>query len=330
MRFFLSFIAVAVALHAPPLAPQRCPSVTMMGRAERRAAAKKNKKSGGSKTAVKKPLSASTKASSDKLPRSVVEKRLREIPVFGILQEGQGWVQQGGDSIFYLDEREASRIAGANPEYRVEGVALDTVYFDQSCRLKASEEALREAQSIPASRALTREIYAPLFCIDGFQTTDKDTGVNSLPLFLSRADLMEFAQPVYGEKEAAEKVLITDLSVVVENMLRGPAGLLKDGRFFACAKALRAMDELVAQGYGGGAQALFPDAGGVSPGPPGRGQSSQDKGLFTPPIDVEAEITPVEPPKERKVEEKKEKSAAGNLFEGLFPGGGGGGLFPGA
>ena len=90
------------------------------------------------------------------------------------------------------------------------------------------------------------------------------------------------------------------------------------------------MDELVAQGYGGGAQALFPDAGGVSPGPPGRGQSSQDKGLFTPPIDVEAEITPVEPPKERKVEEKKEKSAAGNPFEGLFPGGGGGGLFPGA
>ena len=116
MRFFFSFIAVAVALHAPPLAPQRCPSVTMMGRAERRAAAKKNKKSGGSKTAVKRysplPKLAATSC------RGVVEKRLREIPVFGILQEGQGWVQQGGDSIFYLDEREASRIAGANPEPR--------------------------------------------------------------------------------------------------------------------------------------------------------------------------------------------------------------------
>ena len=75
-------------------------------------------------------------------------------------------------------------------------------------------------------RWLVANVKTPLFAIDGMQTTDKDTGVNSLPLFFSKAELLEFAIPVYGP-DAAERVLITSLEAVVTNMVRGPAGLLR-------------------------------------------------------------------------------------------------------
>lgn len=43
---------------------------------------------------------------------------------------------------------------------------------------------------------------------------------------------------MYGSTEAANLVLVTSLDVVVQNMLQGPAGLLRNAKFFADAKAL--------------------------------------------------------------------------------------------
>ena len=260
----------ASSLHAPApggtVAAQRAAIVKMMGRAEKRAAAKRAKKGGGGGRGGggAAPARAPPRAD-DKLPLYTVEARLREVPVFGLLSPGAGFVEQGSETIYYLDAREAERQAAANPGLRVSGLPLDQVYFDSTTRLKPSDDATFEAGLIPAARCLVPDVSTPLFCIDGFQTTDKETGKSSLPLFLSRADLLEFAVPVYGEREAAEKVLMTDLGVVVQNMLDGPAGLLRDGRFFADAKALTAMDKLQAIGQtsAGGAGALFPVAGGA-------------------------------------------------------------------
>ena len=242
-----------------------------------------------------------------------MEARLREVPVFGLLSPGAGFIQQGGETIYYLDARDAEQQCLANPGLRVEGVALDSVYFDASTRLQPSRDAKFEATLMPAERCLVPDVSTPLFCIDGFQTTDKDTGKASLPLFLSRADLLEFAEPVYGEREAAQKVLMTDLGVVVTNMLNGPAGLLRDGRFFADSKALNAMDKLVAKGQavGGGANALFPQAGGTADAPRGMPKAPSAGGLKMPDLGDNDNIPD-----------------AADLFPG-GGGGGGGGLFPG-
>ena len=51
------------------------------------------------------------------------------------------------------------------------------------------------------------------------------------------------AQLGNGEREAEKLVLVTDLQVAVSNMLNGPAGLLRNAKFFADAKALKAMDD---------------------------------------------------------------------------------------
>ena len=75
------------------------------------------------------------------------------------------------------------------------------------------------------------------------QTTDKNTGIESVPLFNSKMELMEFAIPVYGKEVAESKVLATDLEVVVTNMLRGPAGRLRRARFFSDASGLTWMDK---------------------------------------------------------------------------------------
>ena len=49
---------------------------------------------------------------------------------------------------------------------------------------------------------------------------------------------------VYGTENAnAESVVKTDLVVVVQNMLNGPAGLLRDVRFFPPAASLVFMDK---------------------------------------------------------------------------------------
>ena len=71
-------------------------------------------------------------------------------------------------------------------------------------------------------------------------------GVRSLPLFFSKEELLEFATPVYGAADAKERVLLTDLAVVVSNMVNGPAGLLRDAKFFAPAPSLTGMDRLEA------------------------------------------------------------------------------------
>ena len=50
---------------------------------------------------------------------------------------------------------------------------------------------------------------------------------------------------------------MTDLGVVVTNMLKGPAGPLKDAKFFAAEEGLKWMDEQELKKK----QALFPTAG---------------------------------------------------------------------
>ena len=77
-----------------------------------------------------------------------------EVPVFGLLSPGAGFIQQGGETIYYLDARDAEQQCLANPGLRVEGVALDSVYFDASTRLQPSRDAKFEATLMPAERCL--------------------------------------------------------------------------------------------------------------------------------------------------------------------------------
>jgi len=221
--------------------------------------------------------SAATSDRNDMMPRDTVLARLREVPVFG-LSGGSGsdattesgfLTASDGMATLFMDSREAEKASSLSPGSRLKGVPLDEVYFDQSVRLKPSDSALKEATTVPNERALVANVKTPLFAIDGMQTTDKDTGVNSLPLFFSKAELLEFAIPVYGP-DAAERVLITTLEAVVTNMVRGPAGLLRDAKFFADAKALTAMDKLAINER----QALFPTAPGNDL------EAQQEQGLF--------------------------------------------------
>jgi len=238
----------------------------MMGRAEKRMAKRRQKK--GPQYTGGRPMGAGNAV--DKLPRSTVLKRLSEVPVFGIKvligseapATSSGFLVQDGEEVsnFYMDAREAEKVVAAasnRNELRVVGVPLDTIYFDTSVRLKPASRGMEEAATIPAERALVPGVSMPLFCIDGMQTTAKDTGVNSLPLFFSKAELLQFAGPVYGSQEAPKMVLVTDLEVVVDNMLKGPAGLLRDARFFADAKALTWMDQTAKETK----TALFPTQG---------------------------------------------------------------------
>ena len=73
-----------------------------------------------------------------------------------------------------------------------------------------------------------------------------------------------------------DRVLLTDLSVIVGNMLNGPAGMLRNCKLFPTAASLVAMDKQEA----GRRQSLFPGQGG---GPPPTGKQKVPevfKGLF--------------------------------------------------
>ena len=69
------------------------------------------------------------------------------------------------------------------------------------------------------------------------QVEDKGTGDSSLPLFFSRGELLEFANKCMEKPEA--RVMVTDLGVVVQNMVQGPAGLLRSARFFPSEASLK-------------------------------------------------------------------------------------------
>ena len=212
---------------------------------------------------------ATATAAADVMSRDAVAERLREVPVF--LISGRREVASGQPNCF-LEPDQAEAAAAKLGDGRVECTTLDTVYFknDPSNMLAPSGLAARELENTP--QRMTPEITVPLFCIDGLEVQEKASGKASLPLFLSRKDLLEFANPVYGEAEAADKVLVTDLQVVVTNMRDGPAGLLRDARFFADARALQAMDKLVAKGQAGASSAsaasVFPTAPGDDFEPP--------------------------------------------------------------
>jgi len=235
-----------------------------MGRAEKRMAKKRAKKTGGAA-----PVQHA--ARNDVVPKEVVMARLREIPVFGLSSGSSDFLTaEDGAVALYLSAREAERAKAersSDPSLRVQGRPLSELFFDSSIRCKAADAALKELRTIPTSRLLTSDISVPLFCIDGLQTTDKTTQVASLPFFLRKSELLEFAGPVYGAAEAAERVLATDLSVVVTNMCNGPAGLLKDARFFPDNADLQWMDEQERKQR----TAMFPDADGLDLEPPRRG-----------------------------------------------------------
>lgn len=191
------------------------------------------------------------------MSRDAVLLKLREVPVFGLLTDDAGeptyLKAEDGCSSFFLDHREAreacKRIAG---NVRVQGTSLDNIYFDPSTRLKPSDACMKEA------RAMVRgggeiDVSVPLFAIDGMQVLDKDSGIESTPLFFSRGELLEFAKTCMDDGES--RVLLSDLAVVVDNMTNGPAGLLRNCKLFPTAPALVAMDEQEARQR----QSLFPD-----------------------------------------------------------------------
>lgn len=192
-----------------------------MGRADRRMAEKRKKGGGG-------PRGSPAGGRPDVVPRTDVLVRLGEVPVFGLKPAvGSGFLTAAdGFASFWMCAREAEAEAMklSDPSLRVEGLPLSDVYFDPKVRLKPADTALRELQTVPQRSRLDADIRVPLFCIDGLQTTDKRIGVESIPLFFSKAELIEFAERVYGREDAISRVLTTDLTVVVGNMLRGPAG----------------------------------------------------------------------------------------------------------
>jgi len=253
-------------------AVSRCPSPAM-GRAERRAAEKRAKKGGAAAPA------RGTAVARDVLSKDAVLIKLREVPVFGLLadvsNDGRSsyLTAEDGFSPFFLDAREAetacTRMGGG---LRVDGVTLDKVFFDPSVRLKPSDEAMRQARAMVKGGTL--DVSVPLFAIDGMQTKDKESGVESTPLFFSRSELLEFGKTCMDDPESA--VLLTDLGVVVNNMLNGPAGLLRRSKLFPTASSLTAMDKLSANQR----QALFP--GQANAGPTGTDQNIPDvfKGVF--------------------------------------------------
>lgn len=217
-----------------------------MGRAEKRMAKKRSKKgqqyTGGRPVAMP---SGERPRGSDVVSKEELLRRMGEVPVFGI-KSGSEFVKADGGCTYFFDVKAAEmaclKQTGAA---QVEGIPLSECYFESGTRLRPAQTALTELATIPESRRLVPDIAVPLFCIDGLQTTDKTTGKESLPMFNSKAELMEFAIPVYGA--AAEgKVLATDLSVVVTNMIRGPAGPLRRARFFSDATGLTWMDQQAA------------------------------------------------------------------------------------
>ncbi|KAL1529124.1 hypothetical protein AB1Y20_000084 [Prymnesium parvum] len=234
-----------------------------MGRAERRASAKRAKK--GSAGARGAPFTQ------DILSRDAVLSKLREVPVFGLLadmsDDGRPSYVQAADgaSCFFMDPREAEReCAKLGSSLQVHGISLDQVYFDPSVRLKASPDGVREANTVVQNHGLK----LPLFAIDGLTLKDKPTGVVSTPLFFSKSELLEFARTCMDAPE--EQVLLTELDVVVQKMLNGPVGPLRDCKLFPTATSLVAMDQQANKNR----QQLFP------------GQSSKEvpdvfKGLFS-------------------------------------------------
>merc|ERR1719217_618654 len=119
----------------------------MMGRAERRAAAKRAKKGGGGKGRS----AGRSAAASDVVSKEVVEARLGGVPVFGLLAPGAGFLKQGDEVVYYMDAREAERQCAASElgsAVRVEGRPLNEIFFDPTCRLKPCDDALREMAKV--------------------------------------------------------------------------------------------------------------------------------------------------------------------------------------
>lgn len=240
----------------PTVALQRAGPMTMMGRAEKRMAKKRAKK--GAQFEGGRALRAPSASRDDKLPKRVVCERLAEVPVFGVrvgansprTETGFAADADGVATIYmaFSDAEAACNGLPAECSARVVGMPLDEVFFDPSHLLKPSASAITEARRVPTANQLVAEaeVRTPLFCIDGMQVDNKETGVSSLPMFFSRAELLEFATPVYGKADAESRVLLTDLGVVVGNMANGPAGLLRKAKFFAAAPELSAMDRLEA------------------------------------------------------------------------------------
>ena len=139
-------------------------------------------------------------------------------------------------------------------------------------RLKPADEGMQQARGMV--KGGQPDVSVPLFAIDGMQVEDKDTGIASTPIFFSRSELLEFAKTCMDNGE--ERVLLTDLSVIVGNMLNGPAGMLRNCKLFPTAASLVAMDKQEA----GRRQSLFPGQNG---GPPPTGNQNipdVSKGLF--------------------------------------------------
>jgi hypothetical protein len=252
--------AAAIASCRPALSTRHAVAArcgVSMGRAENRAAQKRKKKGGGGSTAGG---GGGRRASTDTLTREQVALKLREVPVFGLLagrsDDGRPSYLRNDDgcSSFFLDAKEArdecTKVGGG---VTIEGITLDQVAFDKSCRLKADGACMREARAMAKGGTLSNAVQVPLFAIDGLLVEDKETKVASTPLFFSRAELLQFACTCM--ENAEERVIVSDLSVVLDNMLAGPAGLLRNSKFFPTAAALKAMDdqELTKK------SALFPD-----------------------------------------------------------------------
>merc|ERR1712087_51769 len=80
-----------------------------------------------------------------------------------------------------------------------------------------------------------------------------------LPLFFSKKELVSYARDVFPD-DLESKIMVGDLNVLLTNMLRGPAGLLRMARFFCSVESIewmkKDMEQTSADLFGSGEETV--------------------------------------------------------------------------
>mmetsp|Transcript_10741 Transcript_10741/g.20015 ORF Transcript_10741/g.20015 Transcript_10741/m.20015 type:complete len:357 (-) Transcript_10741:114-1184(-) len=220
----------------------------------------------------------------DRVSMETLLKRLKEVPVFAIrtaadvgdkATEDGYWLNEDGFVQYYmapaeceLDRKMLFEEMGEADREKTEIVtnSLDKVIFAENIQLKPSKVAIQDVLKIPRSNSMVDSVRVPVFCIDGLVTRDKNTGESEMPIFFSRQGCIDMARDVIPG--AASQVLLGDLSILIANMLNGPAGPLKDAAFLADNSAYTAWRRLSTS-----SESIF----GEKPQEGGLGQIFRDK-----------------------------------------------------
>lgn len=195
-------------------------------------------------------LDAGSSAQSDTVPMDVVLKRLKEVPVFTIrtladvgdnaTEDGYIVNKQNGFVQYYMNPEECKFLVRQMQGWMSEEdmaktemvtVDLDKIIFEKNVVLNPSRAAINDVLKVPKSQSMVDEVRVPIFCIDGLMVRDSNTGKMETPIFFTRQGCIDMAREAIPDCE--QQIMLGDLSVIVANMLNGPAGPLRDAAFLA-------------------------------------------------------------------------------------------------